>query len=169
MTKRHMIFTAAGVVVVSLACIAGVLFRRHRQANAPRHAAAEYARQFAQRLNGPGSPGNALREMVLLPPVYGQRTTQEQEDFVRKALKDEISDEGLGVLSRIADFGPLPEVFPDKADVWTKPHGIAAEDCVAFRASRDGLTAELVLLRFQGGYRIVRCNNVKQLAEQNPK
>lgn len=55
MTKRHMIFTVAGVVVVSLACIACVVIRRHRQANAQRRAAAEYARQFAQRLNGPGS------------------------------------------------------------------------------------------------------------------
>ena len=104
--------------------------------------------------------------MVAMPAVYRQRTIQEQDDFIRKALKDEISEDGLRTLVEIGDYGQLREMFPAQAEAWTKPHGINPGECVAFRASRGNLHVELVLHVTQSGYRIVRCNNVRQLALQ---
>ena len=40
------------------------------------------------------------------------------------------------------------------------------EDCVAFKMERAGIRAEVVLLREGETYRVVRCNNVKQMAPE---
>lgn len=151
---------------VATACVTLFLARQRWQAKAPRRAAAEYAHGFVQRLSAADGTGGGLHNMVALPAVYDQRTTQEQDDFIRRALKDEISEDGLRVLVEIGEFGPLREMFPAEAEAWTKPHGINPGECVAFRASKDSLPAELVLHVTQSGYRIVRCNNIRQLALQ---
>ena len=159
--------TIAVTILVSVAIGFIVFFVRQRwQAEAPQRAAAEYAHLFVQRLASTDSAGVGLRDMVAMPAVYRQRTTQEQDDFIRKALKDEISGDGLRVLVQSGEFGSLREMFPAEAEAWTKPHGINPGECVAFRASRDSLQAELVLHVTQSGYRIIRCNNVRQLGLQ---
>ena len=108
--------------------------------------------------------GADILERVLVPAALAGRTAREQADFVRKALRDEVSAEGIDLLKETGSFGPLAEVFPGKADRWADLFGVNPTNCVAFRADRDGFRAEVVLLREDGGLRVLRCNNVKQLA-----
>ncbi len=98
----------------------------------------------------------------------------EQAEFLTKALADEISPEGLAVLQREGSFGPLATVFAAEAEGWAKQGGVKVEDCVAFKLERNGLRAEVVLAAgtplaprlspLATSMRILRCNNVKQLA-----
>jgi len=80
------------------------------------------------------------------------------------------------VLKRDGAFGPLANLFPAEAETWAKQAGVKPEDCVAFKLERNGLRAEVVLVRTPDsplvprpsslpGYRILRCNNIKQLAQ----
>jgi hypothetical protein len=102
------------------------------------------------------------------------RTPSEQLEFITKALSDEVSLEGLAVLKKEGRFGALKEVFPVEADGWVAQAGVKLEDYVAFRLERNGLRTEVVLACTSDSppathhsprhtYRIVRCNNVKQL------
>lgn len=154
--------TAAAILALALA--GGVfwwLSHRRWVADEPRREALAAAARFEREL---GSPTGTVREYVIVPGAYLARTPQEQEDFLRKALKDEVSPEGLEVLGREGEYGPLTEIFPAKGEKWVNQLGVNADACVAFRAERDGIRAELVLLVTNGSYRILRCNNVKQLA-----
>ena len=54
--------------------------------------------------------------------------------------------------------------FPGEGGKWAEAFGVDPSDCVAFRAEKNGLRAELVLVKTNGFTRILRCNNVKQLA-----
>jgi hypothetical protein len=118
--------------------------------------------------------GPALLENLVLGPALNSRTPAEQIEFVSKALRDEISAEGLKVLSREGQFGPLTNVFPQEASAWAAQAGVRPEDCMAFRLERNGQRAEVVLARnpslqpsasgLQASFRILRVNNVKQLA-----
>lgn len=117
----------------------------------------------------------SLLETLLLPASLQSRTPAEQTEFIRKALADEISPAGLAVLRRECRFGPLKEIFPQEAQVWAKQAGVKAEDCVAFRLEQNGQRCEVVLVRpssirhpassIQPTFRILRCNNVAQMAE----
>ncbi len=107
---------------------------------------------------------SALLDTVLLPPALGQRTSAEQTEFLVKTLRDEVSSAGVHALKKGAMFGSLSKVFPAEAAVWTQQAGVKVEDCVAFKMERDGLCAEVVLVAQNGHYRVVRCNNVKQMA-----
>jgi hypothetical protein len=98
----------------------------------------------------------------------------EQTEFITKALRDELSAEGLEALRKGAQFGPLKELFPAEADAWASQAGVKAEDCVGLRMERNGIRAEVVLVRSPNHesrppFRIVRCNNVKQMALELPK
>ena len=84
--------------------------------------------------------------------------------WIADVLRDEVSAEGLAELRRHARFGPLAEVFPDEAKRWADTASVPVGECVAFRMERDGLRAEVVLHRTPAGFRILRCNNVKQMA-----
>lgn len=106
-----------------------------------------------------------LLKQVLLPPSLNHWTEAEQAEFLLKTLRDEVSAGGIEALRKHGTFGPLREVFPEQAARWAEAAGVKMEDCVAFRAEKDGLRAEVVLVRSPGGYRVVRCNNVKHLAE----
>ncbi len=111
-----------------------------------------------------------LLEAVSIPEAIRGRTTAEQAEFLNKALRDEISPEGLKVLRREGEFGSLTNLFPAEAKIWAEQAGVNPEDCVAFKLERNGLRAEVVLaydsaLRApNSALKIVRCNNVKQLA-----
>jgi len=107
---------------------------------------------------------SAVLEHIILPAGLRSRTEPEQMEFLTKALRDEVSAEGLAVLRKRGTYGPLKEIFPLEAERWTRAAGVQAEDCVAFKAEKNGLRAEVVLVKMPNGYRVVRCNNVKQLA-----
>ena len=77
-----------------------------------------------------------------------------------------MSPAGIVALKRAAVFGPLRDVFPDQAEQWAQQAGVKEEDCVAFKMEHGGVRAEVVLLAKDGSYRIIRCNNVKQMDGQ---
>lgn len=154
-------------VVVAIAF--GLLIRFQWQRNAPRRHSLEAVLAFAAALNS----GNAaaLLQTVVLPPAVSGRTPAEQTEFLTKALRDEISPEGLAVLQQEGQFGSLTNIFPTEAKAWADQAGVKPEDCVAFKLEHNGVRAEVVLvndsaLRNPNSlFRIVRCNNVKQLAQ----
>ena len=111
-----------------------------------------------------GSRGSELLDAVLLPDAIRDKTVAEQQGFLTKVLTDEISPEGVRNLRQHAEFGPLKSIFPDEAGGWCATAGVLAVDCVAFKMERAGIRAEVVLVREGTTYRVVRCNNVKQMA-----
>jgi hypothetical protein len=110
--------------------------------------------------------GNAadLLKTICIPAAIQGRTATEQAQFLTKALADEISPEGLAVLQKDGAFGSLTNIFPAEAARWSAQAGAKPEDCVAFRMERAGIRAEVVLQRAGQTFRIVRCNNVSQMA-----
>ncbi|MBI4327376.1 MAG: hypothetical protein HY674_19245 [Chloroflexi bacterium] len=113
-----------------------------------------------------------------MPSAISSRTVPEQIEFITKALRDEISPEGIEMLRKRGQFGPLKDLFPIEAGGWAKQAGVGVEDCVAFKMERNGLRAEVVLMKpstlnsqpstAEAHFRILRCNNVKQMASANP-
>ena len=153
--------------IVLIICLAGMavfgyLFWQKWKQDEPRRASLKAVEQ----LNNALESSNALSilETVFVPSAFRGRTRQEQADFVRKALREEVSPGGIAVLKKIGQYGPLKEVFPEEAERWAKQFGVNADDCVAFRASRGGVHAEVVLLKKEDSCRVLRVNNVKQLA-----
>lgn len=128
----------------------------------PRRACLSTLQHLQAALNSPDP--NLLPQITLLPVALQSRTTAEQSEFIRKALQEEISPEGLAVLKKKGQFGSLTEVFPQESTNWATQAGVNPEDCVAFKLERNGLCAEVVLQKDQDAYRVLRCNNVKQLA-----
>ena len=108
--------------------------------------------------------GSDLLETVLIPTTIRSQTPAEQQEFLTKALADEISPAGVEALKHHAEFGPLESIFPSEAPVWCQQAGVNADDCVAFKMEHDGIRAEVVLVHNGQSYRVVRCNNVKQMA-----
>ena len=113
---------------------------------------------------------SALLQTVVLPAAIQGRTTAEQFEFLQKALRDEISPEGLAALRRDGTFGSLTNIFPTEAARWSTSAGVKLDDCVAFKMERNGIRAEVVLVKESKpespnpAFRVVRCNNVKQMA-----
>ncbi len=154
------------LLIVGIAALCGLIgwfaYRRHLEANAPRLEALAFAGRLEETLAGRNRLN--VRDFMIVPGAYRQRTAQEQEDFLRKALKDEISPEGLAELKRTGEYGPLLTVFPEEGRKWAKQFGVSPANCVAFKAEKNGLQAELVLVQSSSLRRVLRCNNVKQLA-----
>ena len=157
------------VVVAIGVSVAAIVYWHWRQ-DAPRRACLDTATQLCSALNSGDT--TKLLETVALPDALLGRTAAEQSEFLRKALADEISPEGLAMLRRDGQFGPLTNIFPAEATQWASQAGVNVGNCVAFKLERPGLRAELVLagpssLNSQPStaFRIVRCNNIKQLAE----
>ena len=100
------------VVVVLLLIVAGGA-RLWWKAGEPRRSAI----LPLQRLDLALRTANAtdLIDSVLLPAAIQGRTAAEQTEFLTKALRDEISPEGLNALRKQATFGPLKELFPPRA------------------------------------------------------
>jgi hypothetical protein len=109
---------------------------------------------------------SAILHEIIIPEALAGRTGAEQTEFLIKALKNEISADGIAALKSGASFGSLIKLFPNEAVDWTKQAGLNPTDCVAFRMERAGIRAEVVLAREGQTYRIVRCNNVKQMAPE---
>jgi len=146
-----LLLLAAGVTVF-------VLWRRGE----PRRSSIHTLERLQTSL-GTGNP-TVLLDTLLLPPALAQRTAPEQAEFINKTLRDEISPEGIVALKKGGRFGPLQEVFPAEGDRWAQQAGVKVEDCLAFRMERNSIQAEVVVHRSGTTYRIVRCNNVKQMA-----
>ena len=155
-----------------LVLVSGFLWYKWKQ-DEPRRNCIQTLGQLDAALRTGNSPD--LLKLICTPAAIQGRTAPEQAEFLTKALADEISREGLAVLQREGSFGPLTNLFPVEAENWTKQADVKPEDCVAFKLERKGLRAEVVLAREPdvGGqksevgdrYRIVRLNNVKQLAQ----
>jgi hypothetical protein len=128
----------------------------------PRRFAIQTLGQLDTALRTGNSPD--LLKLICTPAAIQGRTAPEQAQFLTKTLADEISPEGLTVLQREGSFGPLTNLFSAEAGKWAKQAGAKPEDCVAFKMERAGIRAEVVLLRAGQTFRIVRCNNVKQMA-----
>ena len=157
------------IAVIALAI--GFLIWKWKQ-DEPRRISIEAIQRLDTALRSADS--TSLLEAIVLPAALQSRTSAEQVEFVRKALVDELSPEGLAVLRKKGRFGPLKELFPQEAQAWATQAGMEPEDCVAFKLERNGQRCEVVLAKpstlntppsaREGSYRIVRCNNVKQLA-----
>ena len=98
---------------------------------------------------------------IVLPSSYNTRTDTEKIDFLRKALRDEISEEGLRRIAKEGEFGALLDIFPETGNEWASKAGVGAGDCVAFRLERNGIRSELVVYVGTTPNRMVRANNIK--------
>jgi hypothetical protein len=154
------------IVVGALALgVGGVfLYWQHGQ---PRRDALQSIYRLATNLAN--QRGSELLDIVLMPAAVRSQTSAEQQEFVTKALADEVSPEGVVALKHHAEFGPAKSVFPVECANWCQQAGVNADDCIAFKMERAGIRAEVVLLREGETYRVVRCNNVKQMASTNAK
>jgi len=103
-------------------------------------------------------------DLVVAPQSIRDLPAAARDQWLRDVLRDEVSAEGLRALAKNGRFGPLPELFPDEAAAWAGAAGVQSADCVAFRMEHGEVTAEVVLAHTRDGLRIVRCNNVKQMA-----
>jgi len=126
-----------------------------------------------------------LLNLLIIPAAVQERAAAEQSEFLAKALHDEISPAGLRALRQCGAYGPLKKLFPAEAEAWAKQAGVNPEDCVALKLERHGLRAEVVLVKpsplnslsrqseatagqpstAKAPYRVVRVNNVKQMAD----
>ena len=99
-----------------------------------------------------------------MPVAIRSQTPAEQQEFIAKALQNEISPAGVLAMKHHAEFGLAKSVFPVESAAWCQQAGVNADDCVAFKMERAGIRAEVLLVREGQSYRVVRCNNVKQMA-----
>jgi len=147
--------------------VAAVVVWRWRQ-DAPRRACLDTAAQLQTAIQS-GDTAKLL-QTVALPEALLGRTEAEQSEFLRKALAEELSPEGLVLLQRKGAFGPLQEVLPAEAQDWAAKAGVRVADCVAFRLEHGGGRAcrtrlgQTINSQPSTAPRILRCNNVKQLA-----
>lgn len=128
----------------------------------PRRAALAALDHFHVALTA-SSPEAVLRT-VRLPSAVTRKTEAEQAEFVRRALAEEISVDGLRILGRHGEFGPLLSLFPTDGPGWAASAGVAPDQCVAFKLEQADRRTEVVLHLDAQGHRVVRCNNVSQLA-----
>ena len=157
------------VLLAALLMIGGFFWHLWKQGESRRTSL-----QTLQQLNSALVTANSaqLLELISLPTALAGRTAAEQSEFLVKALRDEVSADGLAVLQHDGAFGPLTNLFPTEARTWSSQAGVPAEACVAFKLERNGLRAEVVLVRIgesgdqNPNLRVLRCNNVKQLAQK---
>jgi hypothetical protein len=147
-----------GIVATVLAVISGILFWQHGQ---PRRVALQEISKLADNLAN--QHGSELLEIVVMPAAIRSQTPAEKQEFLTKALADEISPEGVLALKNHAQFGLAKLIFPDEYANWCQQAGVDAGDCVAFKMERGGVRAEVLLVHDGQIYRVVRCNNVKQM------
>lgn len=150
------------ILAVTLIVIAGGLSCFFWKQGEPRRNSIKTLNTFSRALASDNSA--ALLNNVVLPRAFQGETVSEQSKFLVNALHDEISLAGVLALKHHAVFGSVQEIFPDKAVAWCKPANVNPDNCVAFKMERDGIRAEVVLVREANGYRVLRCNNVKQMA-----
>ncbi len=150
------------VVATGLAVGAAVLLWQHGQ---PRREALHEVSKLAENLAN--HRGSELLETVVMPAAIRTQTQGEQQEFIAKALSDEISPAGVLALKQYAQFGLAKSIFPDEYASWCQQAGVDADNCVGFKMERAGIRAEILLVHEGQNYRVVRCNNVKQMAGVN--
>lgn len=155
--------TWSKISTVTLLVIVGGISCFFWKQGEPRRNSIKALNVFSQALTSEDSA--ALLENVVLPRAFQAETISEQTEFLVKALHDEISPDGVLALKHHATFGSLEKIFPDEAAAWCKQANINPDNCVAFKMERAGIRAEVVLVREGNAYRVLRCNNVKQMAE----
>ena len=158
----------SGLLLLLVFLAVGAWFMWHM--GAPRRAALTFLDTFQAALSSNNS--SVFLQAVATPVAIQGRTQSEQAEFLQKALRDELSVEGLAVLGREGQFGPLTNIFPVEAAGWAKQVGVPTKECIAFKLERNGQRAEVVLWQQATlnpnqppSLRLVRCNNVKQLAD----
>jgi hypothetical protein len=171
--KRRPYIGAVGIPLVAItlaAAFAYLLWVRDK----PRRDSLSCLAQLDSAIHSGRDPVSIL-DLVVLPASIRNRSAAEQIEFLAKTLNDEISPEGLATLERRGTYGPLKEIFPKEAETWAQRTGFRVDDCAAFKMERGGVRCEVVLARPSTRnsqpssalppYRILRVNNVKQMAE----
>ena len=156
------------ILLLALVCalLAAALFEYRR--GKPRREAIDTASRLLEMIVAKDPAG--MLEVVTLPASVPASSSESagQGKWIADLLEDEIDAEGLDAMRRHAEFGALAEIFPEEAAAWSRYGGIPVESCVAFRMERGGIRGELVFHHSPAGLRILRCNNVKQMASPNP-
>lgn len=130
--------------------------------NTPRDQAVDLMGRIDRSLSE--SDGDTLVALVHPSPAFSHRTRDEKKRWLAEVLRSEISPEGLAILEREGQFGPLIEVFPARGPRWAEIAGAPLEKCSAFRLERGAIQAEVVFVETSEGIQLLRCNNVSQLA-----
>ena len=159
--SRPAVLWFIALTVVSVLGLAWLALDRHRR-DAPRRSALGTLGALQTALTA-SDPASVLKD-IQAPAAVTVKSPAEQGRWITEVLRDEVSAEGLAALARQGRFGPVAELFPDEARRWADGAGVRVEECVAFRMERDGLRAEVVLHQSPAGLRVIRCNNVKQMA-----
>lgn len=154
-TKRTVVILVAGAT--------GLGYLSWRYVHTPRRMAlsslSELERVLGLSSKSFSQDSDPILNRVSIPEAFQRRSPREQAEFLRKALKDEVSPEGIAALKKQGRFGSLLEIFPEKGPIWAKQMGVDPMACVAFASGEIPMQAEVVLLT--KGYKIVRCNNVR--------
>ena len=153
-------------VVLSVLVIGGAFFAMGRyRHDEPRRNALAVISDLERALKS--AELSKITSLVELPPVEAARSREDQSQWLAEVLRDEISVSGLAELRQRAEFGPLADIFPLEAKCWAESAHVPVQNCVAFRMERNGIRAEVVLHQTPTGFRVLRCNNVKQMASPN--
>jgi hypothetical protein len=153
--------------VIGVLVVCGAFFALSRyRSDEPRRDALAVISEIERALTS--SEVSKTMPLLELSPSAAARSPQDQTQWIADVLRDEVSAAGLVELRRHARFGPLAEVFPEEGKRWAEAAHLTVERCVAFRMERDGIRAEVVLHQTSTGFRVLRCNNVKQMAPTTP-
>jgi hypothetical protein len=151
-------------LTIGLAALIGLLTINKWKADSPRRLSVATLRTLETALGG--GDGQAVLQCVVVPSAFQTRSPFEQAEFFTRALRDELSIEGIQALAREGRFGSLQQIFPDEAITWATQSGVNPETCVAFKMDHNGTRAEVAFVRSGKELRIIRCNNVKQMAQK---
>ena len=154
-----------GSIIVILVCCGIFALNRYRRGE-PRRNALAVISEIDRALTS--SEVSKTMPLLELSPTLAARSPEDQVQWIAEVLRDEVSAAGLAELRRHARFGPLAQMFPEEAKRWAESAHLAVESCVAFRMERGGIRAEVVLHQTPTGFRVLRCNNVKQMAPPSP-
>ena len=119
------------VVATGLAVGAAVLLWQHGQ---PRREAVLAVSKLADNLAN--HRGSELLETIVIPAAIRSQTPGEQQEFITKALADEISPDGVLAMKQHAEYGPAKSIFPAEIATWCQQAGVNSDDCVAFKMER---------------------------------
>jgi hypothetical protein len=146
------------------AVLAGAVFLWTYQHQSPKRNALATLGKLDEAMS---SKSAGILALVVIPPSMVAQSENDQGGAIRDLLKDEVSPAGLKALKKGSVFGPLADVFPEEGKRWADNARVPLADCVAFRMERNNIRAEVVLHQTPAGYRILRCNNVKQMASKS--
>jgi hypothetical protein len=149
---------ALTIIIPSLLAGGLWMLMRWSALRGPTVAAIEFSRVVSS------NDSSRLGDLTKLPAFLAVKTPTEQSKLLLELLASEISPEGTAKLIANGQFGSLKQIFPEEATDWAAASSVSPDDCVAFRMERQGIRAELVLLKSSETYLILRCNNVRQMA-----